>query len=159
MSTATGREIVINMLELGADLARWTKQYTSRAEIAVRLDKMGLTAHQVEILGFLHNNPELNTVSAVAAELFISKGSLSLMLSKLQRNGYVQKKAARGEDDGRKVYVSLTEKGINAVEEVRELVLDTSAKVFENMEPEQRTLFYEKVNELKNLFYIGGLKE
>ncbi len=159
MSAATGRDIMIALMELGEEIILWNKKYTSRAKIAGRLDEMGLTSHQLEILGFLYNHPEMDTVSAIAAELFISKGSLSLMLSKLQKGGYVQKKAAKGKDDCRKVYISLTEKGKNAAEEFKELILNSASQAFEEMEEEHRVLFYEKVKELKNLFYIGGLKE
>ena len=46
-----------------------------------------LTIPQLQILFFLRMNPKIRTVSALSAELFISKGSLSLMLTKLEKNG------------------------------------------------------------------------
>ena len=107
----------------------------------------------------MYANPELDTVSQLASELFISKGSLSLMLSKLQHGGFVQKKSARRDDDGRKVYISLTKKGQQAVEEIRETMVNSASDVFEKMDEERRTLFYTKVRELKELFHIGGWKE
>ena len=159
MKAVTGREIVYDMVQLGTSIARWNKRYSSKEKVAKRLEELGLTQHQVEIMGFLRSNPELNTVSALSSELFISKGSLSLMLSKLQMAGYVQKKAAKGEDDGRKVYVSLTEKGEIALREIMDLLVDHAAVVFDEMNAEKRALFYTKVNELKELFDVGGWKE
>ena len=159
MKPVTGREIVYDMMQLGMNIARWNKQYSSKEKVANRLQELGLTQHQIEIMGFLHNNPELNTVSALSSELFISKGSLSLMLSKLQHGGFLKKKAAKGEDDGRKVYVSLTEKGEAALQEVMDLLLDHAAVAFDNMEEERRTLIYTKVKELSELFNVGGWKE
>ena len=101
MKPVTGREIVYDMMQLGMQIGRWNKRYSTKEKVAKRLDELGLTHHQVEILGFLKGNPELTTVSEIAAELFISKGSLSLMLTKLQAAGFVEKKSAAGADDGR----------------------------------------------------------
>ena len=81
------------------------------------------------------------------------------MLSKLQAGGFVQKKAARGEDDGRKVYVSLTAKGESAVKEIMDLLIENGAVVFDRMDEERRMLIYTKVKELMELFNTGGWKE
>lgn len=159
MKAVTGRDIVANMIQLASDMARWNKEYTSKEKVVKRVEELGLTHHQLEILGFLYENPDLDTVSALSAELHISKGSLSLMLSKLQAGGFVQKKAARGEDDGRKVYVSLTEKGESAVKEIMNLLIENGAVVFDRMDEERRMLIYTKVKELMELFNVGGWKE
>lgn len=159
MKAVTGRDIVANMIQLASDMARWNKEYTTKEKVVKRVEELGLTHHQLEILGFLYGNPELDTVSALSAELHISKGSLSLMLSKLQAGGFVQKKAARGEDDGRKVYVSLTGKGESAVKEIMNLLIENGAVVFDRMDEERRMLIYTKVKELMELFNTGGWKE
>ncbi len=159
MKAVTGRDIVANMLQLGTDMARWNKEYATKEKVVKRMEELGLTHHQVEILGFIHANPELDTVSALSSELYISKGSLSLMLSKLQAGGFVQKKAAKGGDDGRKVFVSLTPKGKRAVEEIMDLLIGNAAVVFDCMDEERRSLIYTKVKELMQLFNVGGWKE
>lgn len=159
MKAVTGEDVVLRMLDLATDINRWNKQYATKATLQKLLTELGLTSHQLEVLVFMSSNPELDTVSQLAAELFISKGSLSLMLSKLQLAGFVQKKSAKGEDDGRKVYVTLTEKGKNAVERVMDDMVNNAAVAFNNMDEERRTLFYTKVNELKELFNAGGLEE
>ncbi|MBR5122200.1 MAG: MarR family transcriptional regulator [Anaerotignum sp.] len=159
MKPITGREIVYDMMQLGMQIDRWNKQYATKKIVAKRLDELGLTHHQVQILGFLKGNPEVNTVSDIAAELIISKGSLSLMLTKLQQAGFVAKKSAEGEDDGRKVYVTLTEKGMTALEEIMDLLLDSASIMFEKIDEERRTQIYKKVQELTELFDTGGWKE
>lgn len=159
MKPVTGREIVYDMMQLGMEIGRWNKRYSTKEKVAGRLDELGLTHHQVEILGFMKGNPELNTVSEIAAELFISKGSLSLMLTKLQAAGFVEKKSAAGADDGRKVYVTLTEKGKSAVEEIMDLLLDQASIMFEEVNEEKRAQIYTKVQELTELFNTGGWKE
>ena len=80
------------------------------------------------------------------------------MLSKLEKGGFLEKTAATGEDDGRKVYISLTEKGAEAVAEVRQMLVSTAAEAFEEMNPRTRALFYTKVKELQELF-VGGTKQ
>lgn len=159
MNEATGKDIMVAMLELASDISRWNKQNMSGCLINDRLQEMGLTKHQMELLGFLYANKGLNTVSAISAELGISKGSLSLMLTKLQKAGYVEKQSAKEDDDGRKVYISLTEKGCNAVMYTMEALVTTGAVAFDEMDEKTRTLFYTKVKELKELFNIGGWKE
>ena len=159
MKAATGKEVVLSMMDLATDIAHWNKKYTTKAVLLQKLGDLGLTSHQVEVLGFMYANPELDTVSQLAAELFISKGSLSLMISKLKAGGFVQKKSAGGEDDGRKVYISLTEKGRNAVLQIRNTMVASASEVFDDMDDEKRTLFYTKVKELNELFNTGGWKE
>ena len=159
MQDITGREVVLKMLDLATDVAHWNKKYTTKTVLLQKLDEMGLTSHQVEVLGFLYANPGLDTVSQLAAEMFISKGSLSLMISKLQHGGFVQKSAARGADDGRKVYINLTKKGREAVEIIRETMVENASAAFDEMDEEKRTLFYTKVKELQELFNTGGWKE
>ena len=159
MQTATGKDVVLTMLDLATDIARWNKKYTTKTVLLKKLDELELTSHQTEVLGFMYANPDLDTVSAMAAEMFISKGSLSLMISKLECGGFVQKKAAKGADDGRKVYISLTEKGRKSVEEIRETMVASASDVFDGMDEERRTLFYTKVKELQELFNTGGWRE
>lgn len=159
MKEVAGREVVIELMELGRELGHWSRKYNTKDELTEKLDELNITLHQVELMSFMYSNPELNTVSQLSNELFISKGSLSLMLTKLQNTGFVQKAAAAGADDGRKVYVTLTEKGRFAVEDVQETILKSACGVFDNMDVERRQIFFTKVMELKELFHIGGWKE
>lgn len=159
MKAVTGREIVTSMMRLGTEMARWNKSYATKEKVSKRVEELGLTQHQAQILGFLYGNPEYDTVSALSAHLHISKGSLSLMLSKLQAGGFVQKKAAKDGDDGRKIYISLTEKGESAVREIIDLLSENAAVVFDRMDEQRRMQIYTKVKELLELFNTGGWKE
>lgn len=156
MQTITGKDVMALMLGLAQDMQRWNKINMSEHGIAVYLGEVGLTKHQMELLGFLYGNPETNTVSRIASELLISKGSLSLMLTKLEKQGFVEKAAPDGNDDGRKVYISLTENGRKAVENMMEVLLEKGGHVFDVMSQEKRLLFYRKLEELKAIFNLGG---
>lgn len=159
MKAVTGREIVTSIMRLGTEMARWNKAYATKEKVAARAEELGLTRHQLEIIGFLYTNPELDTVSALSSHLHISKGSLSLMLSKLQAGGFVQKKAAKNGDDGRKIYISLTEKGESALMEMMDLMTENAAGTFDSMDAQRRMQIYTKVQELLELFNTGGWKE
>lgn len=158
-NAVSGREIVRNLMKLGDSIARWNKRFSLKERVVERIGELGLTQHQLEIMGFLHANPECNTISALSSEIFISKGSLSLMLTKLSDAGFVEKKAAPDRDDGRKVYLSLTEKGETAVLEVMELLVSNAATIFDEMDAAKRALFYAKIKECNEIFQVGGWKE
>ena len=93
MEAVTGKAIVTSMMRLATEMSSWNKAYATEDKVAKRTEELGLTPHQAQMLGFLYSNPELDTVSALSARLHVSKGSLSLMLSKLEAGGFVQKKA------------------------------------------------------------------
>ena len=154
MEAVTGKAIVTSMMRLATEMSSWNKAYATEGKVAKRIEELGLTPHQAQMLGFLYSNPELDTVSALSARLHVSKGSLSLMLSKLEAGGFVQKKAAKDGDDGRKIYISLTAKG-----EMVELLAETAAVVFDCMDAHRRMQIYTKVQELLELFNTGGWKE
>lgn len=78
------------------------------------------------------------------------------MLTKLEKQDFVEKTAPDGNDDGRKVYISLTEKGRKAVENMMDALLKKGGYVFDAMSREKRTLFYHKLEELKEIFNLGG---
>lgn len=156
MKEVTGKDVCSAMLDLFGILSRWNRRNTSLAPICQQCAALGLTPHQIELLGFLHTNPTVNTVSALSQDLFISKGSLSLMLTKLQLGGYVKKEAARDDDDGRKVYISLTEKGADAVQTMVDTLVGSVAGSYDNMDAEKRALLYQKVEEIKTLFTGGN---
>ena len=144
MEAVTGKAIVTSMMRLATEMSSWNKAYATEGKVAKRIEELGLTPHQAQMLGFLYSNPELDTVSALSARLHVSKGSLSLMLSKLEAGGFVQKKTAKGE---------------SAVQEMVELLAETAAVVFDCMDAHRRMQIYTKVQELLELFNTGGWKE
>lgn len=159
MEAVTGKAIVTSMMRLATEMSNWNKAYATEDKVAKRIEELGLTQHQAQVLGFLYGNLELDTVSALSARLHVSKGSLSLMLSKLEAGGFVQKKAAKDGDDGRKIYISLTAKGESAVQEMVELLAEAAAVVFDRMDAHRRMQIYTKVQELLELFNTGGWRE
>ena len=85
MEAVTGKAIVTSMMRLATEMSNWNKAYATEDKVAKRIEELGLTQHQAQILGFLYGNPELDTVSALSARLHVSKGSVreeSVMFSR-----------------------------------------------------------------------------
>lgn len=159
MQQITSREIAACVITMSSNFLRWHKAYIERScNIKAELMAHNLTMHQLQLLFFLHVNPEVRTVSALSAELFISKGSLSLMLSKLEKNGYLRKEAPEKEDDGRKVYLSLTERAREVLKLAEDSLLTSTSAVFEQMDDAAKNRFYAKLVELQQIFATGGIK-
>ena len=81
------------------------------------------------------------------------------MISKLEKNGYLRKEQASDTDDGRKMYFYLTEKGMTAVTEAEERVLETVAGCFSSLGEEKQEKVYTHLQELNRILKAGGLGE
>lgn len=72
--------------------------------------------HIIEAIGSADRDPHLraqgHTITEIAQLQNISPPSVTVMVKKLERKGYVYK--ARCKDDGRRIYVHLTEQGKRA---------------------------------------------
>lgn len=159
MRQITSREIALCIMTMSSNFVRWHKAYIEKTcNMKEGLRKYGLTMHQLELLFFLHMNPEVRTVSALSDELMVSKGSLSLMLTKLEKSGFLRKEAPKKEDDGRKVYLSLTERTEGLLKEAGDAILESSCAFFEQMDDEAKNKFYEKLMEMQQIFAMGGIK-
>lgn len=72
--------------------------------------------HLIEAIGSAERNPRLRTqgrtITEIAQAQSISLPSVTVAVKKLEKKGYVCK--SRGKDDGRRIYVRLTELGRRA---------------------------------------------
>ena len=51
MKAATGKDVVLSMLDLATDIAHWNKKYTTKTVLLQKLEELGLTSHQIEVQG------------------------------------------------------------------------------------------------------------
>jgi len=90
------------------------------------------------------------TISNVATELCITRPSATIAVNKLEKKGYVQK--INCQEDGRVVYVTLTEKGqeIDVIHEQyhKNMVNEISKELNEN----ERKYLVEGIKKLNNYF-------
>ena len=74
----------------------------------------------------------------MACLLNLSKSSLSLTLSKMEKENLLQKMPPPKGDDGRKVYLCVTQKGISALEEREQKTLQFFVEYCDSLSQQQR---------------------
>lgn len=75
--------------------------------------KLNLSIAELNLLEVINKKPlEGRLIGEIAAELYITPSSVTIAINKLEKKGFVTR--TRGEDDGRRVYVHLTESGRHA---------------------------------------------
>lgn len=74
MKDVTGKDIVTNMMRLATEMSSWNKAYATEDKAAKRMEELGLTRHQLDVIGFLYTNPELDTESALSAAAACQQG-------------------------------------------------------------------------------------
>lgn len=110
-----------------------------------------LTQRQYSIL-FLMQKLGISTVSEFESITCISKSSLSLTLSKLVEEGYITKKSPSSEDDGRKVYFCIAEKGVEAYEDSCKRVEEMFENLYKSLTDSQKLDLKEGIEKLNNVF-------
>jgi len=100
----------------------------------VRDDASGklVTQHQASVLDHLHATRP-TTLSKLADHTGVGRSSMSLMVAKLARRGYIARK--RGESDGRSIHLTLTPAGARIKEHNTVLDADLVKELFRSMPP------------------------
>lgn len=106
--------------------------------------------HVLEAVGALDG--ENNNMSAVAARLGITVGSLTVAVTTLERKGYLVRE--RATDDKRVVRVRLTERGVRANEHHGRFHEEMVAEVQQALTPEQLTVLTQSLD-LITVFFEG----
>ncbi len=141
MSTTQNKKIAKELIALNTNIFLWNREHIEKSfNINGKTKEGELTVRQFHVLTFIKNGG-MHTVSEISNWLNISKSSMSIMISKLEKNGYLRKEQAPDTDDGRKMYFYLTEKGMTAVAEAEERVLETVAGCFSSWMKKNRKIF------------------
>ncbi len=88
---------------------QWNKSVVNQVFNINGKGNSNLTLQQFIILMLVHR-VDIKSVSQMACLLNLSKSSLSLTLSKMEKEGLLQKMPPPKGDDGRKVYLCVTQK-------------------------------------------------
>lgn len=154
-----GKEIAQELIALNTNIFLWNREHIEKSfNINGKAKEGELTVRQFHVLTFIKNGG-MHTVSEISNWLNISKSSMSIMISKLEKNGYLRKEQADHADDGRKMYFYLTKKGLAAIQEAEERVLEIVAACFSSLDPEKKKEFYAHLQELNRILKAGGLGE
>ena len=102
------------LIELLANLQQMDKRY-ERACTEVRA-RYALSQLEVEILGYLRNNPELDTASDIVKYRMISKANVSQGVEQLMQRGYLSRR--QDGQDRRKIHLQLRPEADGVVEAI-----------------------------------------
>ena len=109
--------------------------------------KEGLSERQVKILISLTLGAR-NTVSEMAEEMNISKSTLSIILSKLIKKGFVIKEVPDDTGDKRKTRFKITEEGLKQIRELGDNAVDGFKKIYSSFSEERKKDASEGINKL-----------
>ena len=77
----------------------------------------GLTGVEAAIVGFLHNNPQLDTAADIVELRLLPKGNVSQGVDSLLRRGLLRR--SRDQEDRRRLHLALTEEAAPVVAKIQ----------------------------------------
>lgn len=121
------------------------------AVVSKSLKGSGLTNQQIMVIKLIAHNKKVN-ISQLCNEMSLAKGTVSGIVSRMEKAGYVKK--VKDEYDNRNTYVTFSDKGIEFAKEFRKEINSSFDKVFENFT-------YDEIKEIKNslIKLRDGIKE
>ena len=121
------------------------------AIVSKSLKGSGLTNQQIMVIKLIAHNKKVN-ISQLCSEMSLAKGTVSGIVSGMEKAGYVKK--VKDEYDNRNTYVTFSDKGIEFAKEFRKEINSSFDKVFENFT-------YDEIKEIKNslIKLRDGIKE
>ncbi|HHW66261.1 MarR family winged helix-turn-helix transcriptional regulator [Defluviitalea raffinosedens] len=145
-------EISHQFLNFILSLKLWLKEnYLKEFNINGKGNCSNLTGRQFTILVIVHQF-ECCTISDLEKELNVSNSSLSIVVSKLVKEGYLKRTYPSEEEDRRKTYISLTPKGISVLTEVYERIIKIFGDFYCNLDEKKQKDFEEGLKKLSAIF-------
>ncbi len=159
MQNAYGKEIAKELIALNMNIWWWNRGHMMKSFHVNGKNENGLlTIQQFHVLMFIKATG-LNTISELCKWLHLSKSSMSIMISNLEKMEYLYKQQADDTDDGRKVYLYLTDIGKQALAKAEETVLENIAGCFTSFSDEAQTKICTNLKELNTMLKAGGFVE
>ncbi len=110
-----------------------------------------LTHAQCVILNSIYTL-DIHTISEMSSALFLTNSTLSITVSKLTTDGFLEKKQPKNEEDGRRVYFYITEKGIDALNKAYNITSEIINDYYEKMPELEKKYLYEVIKNLNIVF-------
>mgnify|MGYP001584585501 FL=1 len=102
--------------------------------ISKSLRNSGLTHQQIIVIKLVAHKKEI-TISEICYEMSLSKGTVSGIVQRLEKSGYVKKE--KHEDDKRNTYIVFSEKGIAFSKEFMHTINESFDSIFKNCNKEE----------------------
>lgn len=124
------------------NLQKLQKQYARLLEPACQ--QWGLTRNEMDVLLFLHNNPELDRAVDIVTYRGIAKSHVSLSVATLEQRGFLCK--VDDPADRRTVHLKLTKNADNAVQAGKAAQLQMADLLFQGLNEEEFEV-WQKISE------------
>lgn len=145
------KELAQMLMEFNFKLSHWDSCNYNK-----QFNKNGKSRHSLSIRQFhiliITYKFGFSTVSQYQNIMDISKSSLSLTVSKLVEQGYLCREFPQENDDGRKVYIKITQKGIDAVNEASDRVIEMFCKFYDSLDEVKKCDLKIGIEKLNNVF-------
>lgn len=139
------------IIDYFANLQRVKREYTRFLEPVCR--QWSLTRNEVDVLLFLHNNPELDRAADIVQHRGMAKSHVSLSVGTLEEKKLLSRIDASG--DRRTVHLRLTEQGMHIAAQACEIQQNFFKVLFNGVSAEEiavwRKILVKIENNIKNL--------
>lgn len=105
--------------------------------------------HIIEVIGL----DSARNMSAIAADLKVTVGTLTIAINNLVKKGYVVR--TRGEKDRRVVFISLSDKGRRAYEHHEQFHHEMTEAILRRLDDQEVEVLMKALNNIKEYFKIG----
>jgi len=126
--------------------------------LAPVLEAYGLSQLEADVLGFLANNPALDTANQIVEYRMLPKANVSNAVESLRQRGYLQ--TQRDAQDRRRIHLTLTEAAQPAAGQIQQAQRAFYQRIYAGFTEEERRLtlqfgkrMYDNINEA-----MGGNK-
>ncbi|MGM0431717.1 MAG: MarR family winged helix-turn-helix transcriptional regulator [Spirochaetota bacterium] len=115
----------------------------------------GLTGPQLLVLKELADDPSM-TPSQLAKRLSISQATITTMLDRLAKNGYLRRN--RDTFDKRKVHIELQDKGLEIIRQSPSVLQEDFVKAFSNLSDWEQTQILSSLQRVAQLMNAQDIK-
>jgi len=98
-----------------------------------------LTRNELDVLLFLHNNPQFDRAADIVSRRGIAKSHVSLSVTNLEGRGHLLRRF--DENDRRTAHLELTESGRAIAQEAREVQTRFFSELYREINPEEFALW------------------
>lgn len=135
----------IQLIKIG-----WELRIRSDTNKKINIYLSGISYRQVDILIILECLG-IHTVSEIASYLRVSKSTTSIIINKLVAKGFVIKQHPGNGEDGRRIYLTISDKGVDVLKKIGGAYIEGLSEMYSMFDEETKTAFRNGVNYLKQV--------
>jgi DNA-binding MarR family transcriptional regulator len=151
MEDEKAKQICDDFLKLLMGIGTWMHRHNGKIFNINGKGEFQVTAQQFNVLHCVFEIKQC-TISKLEERLYVSRSSLSLLVSKMVKEGYIIREYPSEEEDRRKTYLKLTEKGMEVINKVYHRIMGELAAFYHNLPQNKQDDFKEAVEKLNTIF-------